>query len=32
MENRMITQAEIQNFSEFLMLEEKSKATQEKYL
>ena len=32
MENRMITQAEIQNFSEFLILEEKSKATQEKYL
>ena len=32
MENRMITQAEIQKFSEFLILEEKSKATQEKYL
>lgn len=32
MENRMITQAQIQDFSESLILEEKSKATREKYL
>lgn len=32
MEDRFITQAKIQSFSEFLILEEKSKATQEKYM
>lgn len=32
MEKRVITQDKIQSFSEFLALEEKSKATQEKYL
>lgn len=32
MENRLITQARIQGFADFLILEEKSKATQEKYL